>query len=197
MPDILREQSNHQQCHEMLDAFIQQRDDMGAKLLSALQRYIHYCGNSMQPLSAEDQQEVLQEVSIKLLKRHKQLTGNCNGWLFTIVRNEYIDLLRRQNRQNRLMVPDDSGNLVEVTAASTLPIQHDSQLFDETECLEHVFDHIEKQPTGEMDISIYTQYAMGMTNNEIAEKTGRTQGAIAKRISLLRQRVKQLKAALC
>jgi hypothetical protein len=38
---------------------------------------------------------------------------------------------------------------------------------------------------------------MGKSNAEISEETGRTSGAIAKRISILRQRVKQLKQALC
>ena len=70
-------------------------------------------------------------------------------------------------------------------------------MYHETECIEKVFDEIENQPTGNEDLSIYTQFAMGKSNAEIAEETGRTSGAIAKRISILRQRVKQLKQALC
>lgn len=79
-----------------------------------------------------------------------------------------------------------------------LPCPHNSQqLYNETECLEHIFDHIEQQPTGAMDIAIYTHHAFGLSNAEISAQTGRTAGAIAKRLSLLRQRIKQLRERLC
>ena len=181
----------------MLDDFILQQGDCGVQLLSTLQRFIHYCGNKYQPLTPEDQQEVLQETCLKLLQRHKQLKDNCKGWLFSVVRNEYVDHLRRHNRTNRLMVPDESGDLMEVSQPQALQQSDNSLLYAETDCLEKVFDHIEQQPTGEADIAIYTQHALGESNSEIAEQTGRTTGAIAKRISLLKQRLKQLMQTLC
>jgi DNA-directed RNA polymerase specialized sigma24 family protein len=46
-------------------------------------------------------------------------------------------------------------------------------------------------------MQIYTAYALGNTNEEIAAQTGRSTGAIAKRLSLLRERVRQLRQALC
>ncbi len=170
---------------------------MGNALLAALRQYIKFCSYKMQPLSIEDQQEVLQEVGIKLLHRHQQLTGNCNGWLFTIVRNEIIDQLRKQKSRPTLLEPDNNGNLVEVQPQYPAEVLHHKNLYDETECIEKVFDEIENQPTGEEDLSIYTSFAMGKSNSEIGAEMGRTTGAIAKRISILRQRVKQLKQALC
>ncbi|WP_026220938.1 RNA polymerase sigma factor [Thiofilum flexile] len=191
-------ESNQHECRSMLDAFVHQQGDCGAALLNTLQRYIRYCSTRLQPLSLEDQQEVMQEVCIKLLHPHQSLIDNCQGWLFTIVRNEYIDHLRRQQRINRVLVPDTDGNLVEVSEAAGYLQQPDhGNFYAEADCLEHIFDHIEQQPTGTEDIEIYTQYALGMSNQEIAAQTGRTAGAIAKRISLLKQKLKQLMSELC
>lgn len=193
--------AEHHECTEMLNAFVHQQGDAGAQLLSTLQRYIQYCGYKLQPLTRDDQQEVLQEVAITLLQRYKQLKKDCNGWLFTIVRNQYIDQLRKQQRRVSLTdtaqhtSDSDSDN---PQAVHNLPAAHNgTRLYHETECLEHIFNHIEQQPTGAMDIAIYTHHAFGLSNAEISEQTGRTAGAIAKRLSLLRQRVKQLRESLC
>ena len=187
------------ECHQLLENFIFQREDMGAKLLSILSAYINQCNYKICPLTREDQQEILQEVSIKLLHKYKQLKGSCNGWLFMIVRNEYVDHLRRNNLQSRLLEPDDQGNLIEIDAIQSQQINNLSQqaVYNETDCLEAVFDHIEDQPTGKMDISIYTGYAEGLSFAEISKLTGRTVSAIGKRISNLRKRVKQLREDLC
>ena len=190
-------QSSEIECRQMLDDFVFQQGDMGTALLAALTRYIKFCSYKMQPLSHEDQQEILQEVGLKLLHKHKQLTGNCSGWLFTIVRNEIVDQLRKQKSRPALLEPDNTGNLVEMQAEYPADVLHHRNLYHETECIEKVFDEIESQPTGGEDLSIYTRFAMGSSNAEIAEETGRTPGAIAKRISILRQRVRQLKQTLC
>lgn len=181
----------------MLECFIDQRGDKGAALLTLLQRYIHYCKYKLYPLNKEDEQDMLQEVCIKLLKNNQPVVHNCSGWLFKVVRNEYIDQLRKKNRLNRLIEPDHDGNLVDAEQKSTLPIKSGEHLLQEADCLQHVFDHIEQQRSGKEDLVIYTDFALGVSNAEIAQKTGRTTGAIAKRLSLLRQRVKQLKEALC
>ena len=187
------------ECHQILENFIFQRGDMGAKLLSILSAYINQCHYKICPLNREDQQEILQEVSIKLLHRYKQLKGSCNGWLFIIVRNEYIDHLRRNKSRSRLVEPDAEGNLIEVDSVQSQQINSLSQqaVLNETDCLESVFDYIESQPTGQMDISIYTGYAEGLSLAEIADLTGRTVSAIGKRISNLRKRVRQLREDLC
>lgn len=191
-------EANDVNCSEMLENFVLQQGDCGAKLLSVLERYIQYCNFKVSPLNLEDRQEILQEVAIKILNKHHQLRDNCKGWLFTIIRNEYITRIRSTNRYAQVFEPDSNGNLVSVDQSSHLTLLNvDSNLFDETECLEYVFNHIESQPTGAMDINIYTHCALGLSHSEIAKETGRTTGAIGKRISLLRGQVKQLMQELC
>ena len=192
-------QNTDKECRQILENFVFQQGDMGARLLSILSSYISQCHYKICPLSREDQQEILQEASIKILHRYKQLKGSCNGWLFMIIRNEYIDHLRRNNSRPRIVEPDDKGNLIDVDAIQSTQINNLNQqaMFNETDCLESVFDHIEEQPTGKMDISIYTGYAEGLSFAEISELTGRTVGAIGKRISNLRKRVRQLREDLC
>lgn len=199
MPHQNRQKISDQECRHVLENFIFQRGDMGARLLSILSTYIHHCTYKVCPMSQEDKQEVLQEVSIKLLRRHKQLKGNCNGWLYTIVRNEYIDHLRKQSSRSQWIAPDHKGNLIEADAIHHEQVNSLSRqsTYHETDCLESVFDHIENQATGTMDITIYTGYAEGQSLAYIAEQTNRTVNAIGKRISNLRKRVRELREKLC
>ena len=186
------------QCREMLGQFVEQRGDKGAQLLSVLSRYIQSCTYRHYPLSVEDQQEILQETAIKILKHHQQLQGQCSAWLFSIVRNEYIDRLRHYQAKKKVFEPDQDGNLVPMAEATTISLAlADQELYNQVDCLERVFDEIACQPTGAMDMAIYTEYVQGLSHAEIAEQTGRTTGAIAKRLSGLRERVWQLKQELC
>ncbi|WP_298607272.1 RNA polymerase sigma factor [uncultured Thiothrix sp.] len=186
------------QCREMLLQFVEQRGDKGAKLLSVLTSYIQSCAYRHYPLSAEDQQDILQEVAIKILNHSQQLQGNCSAWLFSIVRNEYIDRLRQYQSKKKVFEPDLDGTLVPIAEENTISLAFaDQALYNQVDCLERVFDEIARQPTGEADMAIYTAYVQGLSNGEIAERTGRTMGAIAKRLSGLRERVWQLKQELC
>ncbi len=187
----------NKECQQILDDFINQKGDMGAKLLSVLGVYIQQCHYKICPLRTEDQQEVLQEVAIKILNRSKQLKGRCSGWLFTIVRNEYIDHLRRNTMCSRIVEPDEKDHLIETVQSKQINSLSQQAMYNEADCLETVFDYIEAQPTGAMDITIYTGYAEGLSFSEIAKLTGRTVGAIGKRISNLRKRAKQLREELC
>lgn len=182
----------------MLLDFVEQRGDKGAKLLSVLTRYIQVCRYRHFPLSAEDQQDILQETAIKILKHSHQLQGSCSAWLFSIVRNEYIDRLRQYQSKQKVFEPDLEGTLVPVVEENTVSLAFaDQDLYNQVDCLERVFDTIARQPTGEADMAIYSDYVQGLSNGEIAQRTGRTIGAIAKRLSGLRERVWQLKQELC
>lgn len=186
------------QCREMLAQFVEQRGDKGAKLLSVLTRYIQTCAYRHYPLNTEDQQDILQEAAIKLLKHHQQLQGQCSAWLFSVVRNEYIDRLRQYQSKKKVFEPDPDGTLVPIAEESSVSLAlADQELYNQVDCLERVFAEIARQPTGQMDMAIYTEYVQGLSNGEIAERTGRTIGAIAKRLSGLRERVWQLKQELC
>lgn len=186
------------QCRELILQFVEQRGDKGAKLLSVLTRYIQTCVYRHYPLSAEDQQDILQETAIKILNSHQQLQGSCNAWLFSIVRNEYRDRLRQHQAKKTVFEPDLDGTLVSIAEENTVSLAlADQNLYNQVDCLERVFEQIARQPTGEMDLAIYTDYVQGLSNGEIAERTGRTIGAIAKRLSGLRERVWQLKQELC
>ena len=196
--DYEQQNTDNAQCREMLAQFVEQRGDKGAKLLSVLTRYLQSCAYRHYPLSAEDQQDILQETAIKVLNRSAQLQGHCSAWLFSIVRNEYIDRLRQYQSKKKVFEPDVDGTLVVMAEESTQSLAlADQELYSQVDCLEHVFEQIARQPTGEMDMAIYTDYVQGLSNGEIAARTGRTMGAIAKRLSGLRDRVWQLKQELC
>ena len=191
--ELVVSSTEHDNCQVLIEQFVTQTGDKGARLLTTVRQYIRFCHYKMQSLSQEDQQEILQEIGLKLLEL-KQIPEHCNAWLFTLVRNHYIDYIRHHARTLRVFTPDSEGILQE-TYAPLVPT-HEG-LYLETDCLETVFDVIGQQPTGAMDMLIYEHYALGESNAEIARLTGRTESAIGKRISLLRERVRQLRATLC
>lgn len=183
------------ECHTILKNFVNQDGDNGAKLLSILTQYINTCHFKMHPISKEDQQDILQNVCIKIIQNHEKLNGHCYSWLYNIVKNTFIDHLRQQQRYHYLVKTETNNDILFESHPD-----HGNQnpcLYNETDCLEAIFNQIEQQPTGKMDIKIYTGFALGYSRATIALQTGRTITAITKRLSKLRQLVKQLKQNIC
>jgi RNA polymerase sigma factor (sigma-70 family) len=191
--ELVSSTHSDESCQFLIAQFVNQTGDKGAQLISVLRQYIRFCHYKMQVLSTEDQQELLQDIALKLLECPIP-TKHCNAWLFTLVRNQYIDFLRHHSHTTRIFEPDSDGVLQEIHAP--LVPTHEN-LYLEMDCLERVFQVIEQQATGAMDMLIYEHYALGRSNAEIAQLTERTESAIGKRISLLRERVRQLRATLC
>ncbi len=187
-------------CAQMLGDLLDQTNDQGAAMMSLVEGYInHFCrryGN----LNFDEQQDILQEVAIKLLCYGEKVRENCpKSWVYTVVRNQCINHIR--NRSSRSFIfnssQDDQPELYITGSPPLLNQSTDITLVDELDCLETVFKRIEDQPTGTTDVSLYTLYAFGLSYAEISERSQRTIDAIGRRISLLKKRLKEFMHECC
>ncbi len=189
---------NGQECSEVLSQFIDQNGDNGSALFGVLSRYISYCSHSFPHIGFHERQDILQEVAVKILCHADELRQNSSlPLLYTMVRNQCIDHMRKHNTQlsvyQHSAEPEDNRAL----PPPGLELGAQAAMLDNMDCLDRVFDHIESQPTGKVDILIYTQFALGLSYAEISVMVGRTVSAVGRRISILRGRLKQLREELC
>ena len=178
--------------------FIEQKNDNGASLLKYIVSYVSYVSMTHYELSYADQEEVQQEVAIKLLCQGREISNKFSKrFLYVMVRNQCIDQQRKKSRQLATFVPSNTS-IDDISApAPSLNEGKDISLLDSLNCLETIFSHIEAEPTGAKDMAIYTNYAFGLSHSEIAIHAGRTPNAIAKRLSILRSRLKRLQSEYC
>ena len=178
--------------------FIDQKDDNGAVLLKYIVSYVSYVSMTHYELSYADQEEVQQEVAIKLLCQGKDIAKKFNKrFLYVMVRNQCIDQRRKRSRQLATFVASDNSPDDTTAPAPGMDDGSEVSLLNSLDCLETIFNHIEAEPTGTEDITIYTHYVFGFSHNEIADHVDRTPGAITKRLSLLRSHLKELKNKYC
>lgn len=178
--------------------FVDQKNDNGAALLKYIVSYTSYVSMTHYELSFADQEEVQQEVAIKLLCQGREIGDKFSKrFLYVMIRNQCIDQQRKKSRQLATFIPSNTS-VDDISAPSpSLNEGRDICLLDSLNCLETIFSHIESQKSGAEDIEIYTHYAFGLSHNEIAKHSGRTSGAVTKRLSVLRTRLKKLQREYC
>lgn len=187
-------------CSQMLGHLLDQKQDNGAAMMSLVERYIGHFARRYCNLSFHERQDISQEVAVKLLCHGTKVRDNCSrSWVYTVVRNECIDYLRKQAKQ--IAVYDGSVDPVaEANRTGSFPAISESvdvAVIQRLDCLQKVFDRIEQQETGKADISIYTQYAFGFSYREISKRSSRSVDAIGQRISVLKSRLKNLMNECC
>jgi RNA polymerase sigma factor (sigma-70 family) len=180
----------------LLHNLVKQQDDCGSELLSIVEHYIQRCCRQYYNLDYGTQQDIAQEVSVKLLLNYEDIKYTISKrWLYVMVKNLCIDIIRKQCSTNQL-ITSESTQEDDVPPPTMVDFSYSSK-FDHHECLENVFAYITAQPTGQEDLTIYSHFAYGLNRAEIAHITGRTVSAITKRISILRSRLKSLRDELC
>jgi len=180
-----------------LHDLVHQEGDYGAEILSIVEHYTKRCCRDYYSLTDSDQQDIAQEASIKLLINYENLQYTISKrWIYVMIKNLCLDVLRKQRSKNQLISPDedpDTDNYAPLELDAFEPSDH----FDNYECLDNVFAYIKSQPTGHEDFSIYSHYAYGLSREDIAYITGRTVSAVTKRLSVLRMRLKKLRSEIC
>ena len=182
---------------QLLHNLVLQQGDHGSELLSIVEHYIQQCCRTYYSITYEERKDIAQEASIKLLLNYEDIKHSISKrWLYVMVKNLCLDALRKQRKSNQLnhsTVDEDTKQQIQIT-----PEDFESySFFEQHQCLDNVFAYIEAQPTGENDLTVYSHFAYGVSLADIAQMTGRTVGAVTKRISILRSRLKTLRAELC
>ena len=189
---------SREECSELLSQFVDQNGDNGSALFGILSRYVSHTSHSFPHIGYHERQDILQEVAIKILCHADELRKSCSlALLYTMVRNQCIDHMRKHKTQ--LSVYQHSAEPEDIPVLSPPGVSQNSDvlMLDNIDCLDKVFNHIESQPTGKVDVLIYTQFALGLSYAEISVIANRTVSAVGRRISILRDRLKQLREELC
>ena len=194
---ISKEEAN---CSEMLCNFLDQTNDQGAGILNLVEHYVNHFNARYANLDFHARQDIRQEVSIILLCHGEKVRDNCSrAWVYKIVRNQCINYVRKHTKLATLHKPssssdpesDETGLIPSLNEASNV------RLFQQMDCLQKIFTQIESQTMGKEDIALYTQYAFGLSYQEISKQTKRTVNAVGRRISILKSRLKKLADECC
>lgn len=199
MSNTLSKDTNYN-CTQMLCNLLDQKQDYGAAILSLVDRYVNHFSRCYCNLSFHERQDISQEVAIKLLCHGNKVRENCSrSWVYAVVRNQCISFVRKQTTElavlNHSVEANDDAKVTGIIPP--LAGGADFEMINQIDCLQKVFDKIEVQETGKVDIAIYTQYAFGLSYVEISKRSKRTVDAVGRRISLLKNRLKNLVSEYC
>jgi RNA polymerase sigma-70 factor (ECF subfamily) len=133
----------------------------------------------------DDAMDLLQDTTVKVLDNQSKYTDNTNfkGWVFTIMRNIFINNYRRVARA--ATVVDTTDNLYHLS----VPQEPDVQSPEGTYGAKEIMAYINEFPD---DYRIpFTLHISGYKYNEIAEKMHLPLGTIKSRIFFARQRLQK------
>lgn len=134
----------------------------------------------------EEAEDLLQDTAYKaIVNREKFRTGtNFKAWLFTIMKNTFINNYRRKVRRNTVM--DNTDNQYFINSSSSI-VNNDA---DSKILLEELNDMIDK-----LDENLREPFRMhfyGYKYQEIADKTAIPLGTVKSRIFIARNELKSL-----
>lgn len=133
--------------------------------------------------SLEDSNDLIQETYFKALKsRDKFKEGtNLKGWLYTIMRNTFINAYRKEKNQNTFVDETDSNYFIDSTVVHKTT-NAESKL--EQDYLMEQINSIEKPY-----VDTFMLYFNGYKYDEIAEKLNVPLGTVKSRIFLARKKM--------
>ena len=133
----------------------------------------------------DDAMDLLQDTTLKALDNQDKYADNTNfkGWVFTIMRNIFINNYRRASRT--ATVVDTTENLYFLNLSQDSGLETPEGSFSANEITEAINEFSD-------DFRIpFTMHVQGYKYNEIAEKMNLPLGTIKSRIFLARKRLQQ------
>ncbi|MGE5357193.1 MAG: RNA polymerase sigma factor [Deltaproteobacteria bacterium] len=134
----------------------------------------------------EEAEDLLQDTAYKaIINRKKFIAGtNFKAWLFTIMKNTFINDYRRKVRRNTVMDSTDNQFFIN-SSESIVQNEADSQiLLEELNELIDLLDDNLREP--------FRMHFTGYKYQEIAEKTDIPLGTVKSRIFIARNEIKKL-----
>lgn len=131
-------------------------------------------------------QDLVQDTTLKVLDNESKYVDNVNfkGWVFTIMRNIFINNYRRQVRNSTIIDTTEDLYHVNLSQESGLTSPEGSVADKEISVAINNFSDEYKVP--------FTMYLAGYKYNEIAEKMSLPLGTVKSRIFFARKRLQVL-----
>ena len=87
-------------CAQMLCHLLDQTNDNGAAILNLIERYVNHFAKRYCNLGFHEQQDIQQDVAVKLLCHGETVRHNCSkSWVYTVVRNQCINYIHKKNEK--------------------------------------------------------------------------------------------------
>ena len=133
----------------------------------------------------EDAMDLLQDTTLKALDNQDKYADNTNfkGWVFTIMRNIFINNYRRASRTATVVDTTENLYYLNLSQESGFETPEGSYSAGEIEAAINEFSDEFRIP--------FTMHVQGYKYNEIAEKMNLPLGTIKSRIFLARKRLQQ------
>lgn len=134
----------------------------------------------------EEAHDLLQDATLKALDNEEKFAINTNfkGWIFTIMRNIFINNYRQNVRKSTIL--DNSQNLYHLN----IPQDFGSNTPDGTYAVKEITQTINQFPN-EYRIP-FSMHIEGYKYSEIAEKMGLPLGTVKSRIFFARKRLQEI-----
>jgi RNA polymerase sigma-70 factor (ECF subfamily) len=112
--------------------------------------------------------DVVQETFLKLcLQDRSQIDSHLAEWLFTVCRNQALDVVRKEGRMNTNTL-DDTPNPI---AAPADPLANPAELLERRDQAQRALDHLETLPPAQREV-IRLKFQHGFSYKEISRITG-------------------------
>ncbi len=133
----------------------------------------------------EEANDLLQETSLKALDNEDKYTPETNfkGWVYTIMRNIFINNYRKIVREQTFV--DQTDNLYHLNSSAELAYESTDQAYDLKE-MRRVVNALPR----EYKVP-FSMHVAGFKYREIAEKLGLPLGTVKSRIFFTRQKLQQ------
>ena len=134
----------------------------------------------------DDAYDLLQDTTLKVLDNEDKYTDNTNfkGWVFTIMRNIFINNYRRQVRCATVIDTTEDLYHLNLSQESGLSTPEGTMAAQEISVAINAFSQQYRVP--------FTMYIAGYKYSEIAEKMGLPLGTVKSRIFFARKRLQSL-----
>ena len=134
----------------------------------------------------EAAQDLVQDTTLKVLDNETKYVDNVNfkGWVFTIMRNIFINNYRRQVRSATVVDTTEDLYHLNLSQESGLSTPEGSFAAKEISAAINDFSEEYKQP--------FTMYVAGYKYSEIADKMGLPLGTVKSRIFFARKRLQEM-----
>lgn len=134
----------------------------------------------------EAAQDLVQDTTLKVLDNEAKYVDNVNfkGWVFTIMRNIFINNYRRQVRSATIIDTTEDLYHLNLSQESGFSSPEGSYAVKEISAVINTFSPEYKRP--------FTMYIAGYKYSEIAEAIGLPLGTVKSRIFFARKRLQQL-----
>jgi RNA polymerase sigma-70 factor (ECF subfamily) len=134
-------------------------------------------------MSREAAQDLVQDTTLKVLDNETKYVDNINfkGWVFTIMRNIFINNYRRQTRSATIVDVTEDLYHLNLSQESGLDTPEGSYTVKEISHEINSFPNEYKVP--------FTMYIAGYKYSEIADKMGLPLGTVKSRIFFARKRL--------